>query len=263
MGLVLLLLHYSLSWSGGKDSTASILLAHEHGEPIDSIVFVEVMFDKQQDISGELPQHITFIYEAKRLFESWGYEVYILRAKKDYLDVFNGVIKKPRKHMRNKGKRYGFCASGSCSVKRECKMKPLREFYDSFEEEVYTYVGIAANEQERLASMHGNPRNISLLEKYGVSEAGAKALCQKYGLLSPLYEITNRGGCWFCEHAKLDEHRALKNSMPHVWKQFLSLEHGLSDVAFSKWNARTGQTLQERDWLLQYRQMTIFEYTEA
>ena len=27
-------MHYSLSWSGGKDSTASIILAHEHQEPV-------------------------------------------------------------------------------------------------------------------------------------------------------------------------------------------------------------------------------------
>lgn len=31
---------YIASWSGSKDSTASIILAHENNEPIDSIVFV-------------------------------------------------------------------------------------------------------------------------------------------------------------------------------------------------------------------------------
>ena len=37
---------YIASWSGGKDSTASIILAHEHDEPLDLIIFYEVMFDK-------------------------------------------------------------------------------------------------------------------------------------------------------------------------------------------------------------------------
>ncbi len=37
---------YIASWSGGKDSTASIILAHEHNEPLDLIIFSEVMFDK-------------------------------------------------------------------------------------------------------------------------------------------------------------------------------------------------------------------------
>ena len=41
------------SFSGGKDSTASIILAHEHKEPLDLIIFSEVMFD--ENISGELP----------------------------------------------------------------------------------------------------------------------------------------------------------------------------------------------------------------
>lgn len=47
---------YIASWSGGKDSTASIILAHEHNEPLDLIIFSEVMFD--ENISGELPEHI-------------------------------------------------------------------------------------------------------------------------------------------------------------------------------------------------------------
>ena len=45
---------YICSWSGGKDSTAQIILAHEHNEPLDLIIFSEVMFDK--NISGELPE---------------------------------------------------------------------------------------------------------------------------------------------------------------------------------------------------------------
>ena len=55
-------MHYSVSWSGGKDSTASIILAHLHGDPVDSIVFAEVMFDIVNGISGENPQHIDFIH---------------------------------------------------------------------------------------------------------------------------------------------------------------------------------------------------------
>lgn len=66
--------------SGGKDSTASIVLAHENKELLDIIVFAEVMFDKENNISGENVRHIDFVYnKAKPVFESWGYEVKILR----------------------------------------------------------------------------------------------------------------------------------------------------------------------------------------
>ena len=79
---------YIASWSGGKDSTASIILAHEHKEPLDLIIFSEVMFD--ENISGELPEHIDFIKNrAIPVFKSWGYEVKILRSDKTYMDCFH------------------------------------------------------------------------------------------------------------------------------------------------------------------------------
>lgn len=60
---------YIASCSGGKDSIATIILAHEHKEPLDLIIFSEVMFDDK--ISGELPEHIDFIKnKAFPLFES-------------------------------------------------------------------------------------------------------------------------------------------------------------------------------------------------
>ena len=75
---------YIASWIGGKDSTASIILAHEHHEPLDLIIFSEVMFDK--GISGELPEHIDFIQnKAIPTFESWGYETKILHSDKTYI----------------------------------------------------------------------------------------------------------------------------------------------------------------------------------
>ena len=50
---------YIASWSGRKDNTAQIILAHENNEPLDLIIFSEVMFN--EEISGELPEHIDFI----------------------------------------------------------------------------------------------------------------------------------------------------------------------------------------------------------
>lgn len=64
-------MEYIASFSGGKDSTATVILAHENKEPLDLILFCEVMFDDK--ISGELPEHIDFIKnKAFPLFNSWG-----------------------------------------------------------------------------------------------------------------------------------------------------------------------------------------------
>lgn len=72
------------SCSFGKDSLATILLALEHGEPLDEAVYCEVMFDKR--ISGEVPEHRAFIYEtAIPRLERLGIPVRVLRSDKTWI----------------------------------------------------------------------------------------------------------------------------------------------------------------------------------
>ena len=79
------------SCSFGKDSLATILLALEHGEPLDEAVYCEVMFDKTT--SGEVPEHRAFIYEtALPRLEQLGIPVRVLRSDKTYLDLFAGTV---------------------------------------------------------------------------------------------------------------------------------------------------------------------------
>lgn len=112
---------YFHSWSGGKDSTASVILDHIHGLPPSKIIFSEVMFDNSRGISGELPEHIDFVMNrAKPLFEKWGYRVVIVRAEKDYMSLFNHVIEKSGKQERI-GKKAGFLIGGRCSANRDLK----------------------------------------------------------------------------------------------------------------------------------------------
>lgn len=250
------------SWSGGKDSTASIILAHENKEPLDIIIFVEVMFDIVNNISGENPRHIHFIRNvAIPLFEKWGYKVVVLRSSTDYLELFHRKIERPRKHMDHKGKQFGFPIAGMCGVKRECKMRPINDFYKTLNESYVNYVGICTDEKERLISLHKDSSKVSLLEKYGYTEQMAKEKCQEYGLLSPCYELSDRGGCWFCPYAKLSEHREIRKIYPDVWKKFVSLEDE-GNTAYRKWNVHKNISLHEIDRQLEWesKQLDLFEY---
>ena len=187
-------MQYIASFSGGKDSMASIILAHEHGEPLDLVIFCEVMFD--QEISGELPEHIAFIKEkCIPIFNEWGYETKILHAEKTYMDCFNHVLEKS-KYPERIGKRAGFPMAGKCWANRDLKVKPINDFFKSMDpEQITQYIGIAADEPKRLERLKsGKPRKISLLEKYGYTEKMAFELCEKYGLLSPIYDFAPRGG---------------------------------------------------------------------
>lgn len=98
------------SCSFGKDSLATILLALENNEPLDRAVFAEVMFDHEKGISGEIPEHIEWVYNAAiPKLESMGVKVDVVRAKKDYKSFFfqcrrGGAIQ--RQNLRLPDRRY-------------------------------------------------------------------------------------------------------------------------------------------------------------
>lgn len=142
------------SFSGGKDSAATVILAHEHNEPLDEIVFSEVMYS--ETISGELPEHMDFVRNvAFPLFESWGYKTKVLRAEKNYLDLFHHTIKRS-KHQERIGKKAGFPMAGKCAVNRDCKLKAIRDYMAAKGRTALTqYIGIAADEPKRLARLGG------------------------------------------------------------------------------------------------------------
>lgn len=80
-----------LTCSFGKDSIATALLALQHGEPLDELVYSEVMFSNT--VSGELPEHKRFIYEtAIPYFEKRGIPTRVLRGQKTYLDCFYHIV---------------------------------------------------------------------------------------------------------------------------------------------------------------------------
>lgn len=232
---------YVASFSGGKDSTATIILAHENNIPIDEIIFAEVMFDK--NISGELPEHINFIKQkCIPIFESWGYKTTILHSDKTYMDCFNHIVTRSKTLERN-GKKSGFPMAGRCMINRDCKMRAINKYFKD-NKDVIQYIGIAIDEPRRLAKL--DDKHISLLERYGYTEKMAYDLCEKYDLLSPSYEFSTRGGCWFCPNAKMDEIKHLMNYHPELWKKLIELEHTDNIIGYC-WNTLTKTYITDLD----------------
>lgn len=209
---------YFVSCSFGKDSIATALLALEKGEPVDGIIFCEVMYDHSRNISGEVPEHINWIREvAIPRLEEMGLKTTIVRGPKDYLHYFYGPITRGR----NAGKLHGFPLAGKCIMNRECKVRPINRFFRDLGEDVTCYVGIAFDEPKRLERL--KPGCVSLLAKYQYTEEMAKKLCEKYGLLSPIYQAETRGGCWFCPYTKVSGFCRFRKANPELWREFESL----------------------------------------
>ncbi len=251
---------YIASCSGGKDSIATIILAHENKEPLDIIIFSEVMFD--ENISGELPEHIDFIKNnAFPLFESWGYETKILHSEKTYMDCFMHEVRKSTKPNRN-GKKAGFPMSGKCVINRDCKVKAINDFYSTQNKnEIVQYLGIATDEPKRLARIRNlDFPKISLLDKYGYTEKIAYDFCKEYGLLSPIYDFAPRGGCWFCCNARDNELRHLRKCHPELWQRLLALENEPNLIG-NMWNILTKTTIhsKEEQFFWEEQQISIFD----
>ena len=206
------------SCSFGKDSLATLLLALEHNEPLDEAVYCEVMFNK--DISGEVPEHRDFIYKtAIPALERMWIKIIVLRSKTTYVDLFTGRVTRGPK----KGMVRSFPLCGKCAVQRDCKVRPIQRYQKTLPPVTVQYIGIAKDEQERLLRLEGG-RQVSLLAKYNFTEKDAWEFCRKAGLLSPVYEFTDRGGCWFCPNAKRAELRHLYDHHPDLWARMLELQ---------------------------------------
>lgn len=208
---------YIASCSFGKDSIATILLALEHNEPLDRCVFAEVMFDTERNISGEIPEHIEWIYStAIPKLEAMGVKVDVVRTK-DYMSFFHrrrGERSKPE----HRGKKEGFVIGGKCRLSGQ-KADAIKRYYRELgTTEVVQYIGIAIDEPKRLERLEGTNK-VSLLAKYNYTEEMARDLAEKNGLLSPIYDTESRGGCWFCPNASNRHFMRIYTKFPHLWNE--------------------------------------------
>lgn len=211
---------YVAACSGGKDSVATLLLAASHNEPLDEVVFSEVMFDK--NASGEVPEHRDFIYDRLKPFceNELGVKFTILHGSKTYDDIFHHLITRGP----HEGEKRGFAWAGMCAVNRDCKTNPVIRYNKTMFPNAITYIGIAANEPKRLARLEGSSK-ISLLSKYNMTEADALKLCEAHDMLSPIYGHCRRNGCWFCPNASDTELYHIIVHHPHLFNRLIEWEH--------------------------------------
>lgn len=247
-------MRHIIAWSGGKDSTCTVIKMHELLEEgiLDiprsdiEVVIAEVMYCNKRGISAESRIHLEFVEKARRVFEEeFGFRTVVLISDRDFLSCFNHVMEKAVKHPENIGKRYGFPLNGMCVIQRDCKIRPMERYLEQVRGDYVQYLGICADETNRLKAMHKKPYTRSLLEEYGIIEKMTVDICKKYDLYSPTYEYSSRNGCFFCCNSKLYENAQFKQEQPGVWEEFVNLEKE-ENLAHSRWNVFK-ETLAERD----------------
>lgn len=227
---------YIASFSGGKDSMATILLCFMQKLPLDRVVYCRVLYDNE--LSAEFPEHEQFLEKhAFPYIRAMGYKLDIVVPEKTYLDIFFET--RQRGKYAGLGLSNGFPMAGRCYVQERCKLRSLRKYFKQHPDCVQ-YVGFTADETERLARLGNNQR--SLLAEHNITQFEAKMLCHQHNMLSPIYNWTSRNGCWFCPSMGKSQLHRLFFSYPELADKLCDLEDN-QNLCGKMWNGLRKQSI--------------------
>ena len=205
--------------SFGKDSMAMLYIMKKYNLPIDMIVYVRIMFDK--DTPAEIPEHEKWIeeYAIPKIKKDFGLDVIVLESDKNYVDLFNTEITRGSR----KGQNRGFPLLFGSWCHRDLKIAPAKKFLKQFGKYYVQYLGIACDEQSRIGWEISQGNKLPLVD-YNITEEEARQICIENNVLSPAYEKFNRLGCWFCHKQGNMALTKVINSYPNLWKKICALD---------------------------------------
>ena len=211
---------HAVSFSGGKDSTAMLLLMIERGMPIDMVLAA--------DTGMEFPEMYRHWDQVEQyLYHKRGLKLTILRQPKGFEWLMFDQPKERQSSIDLRNKLgvplYG---NGWPSMKvRWCTGQLKTHLIDKEvsrlkkEYQILHYVGIAADEPERIKG-----EQYPLVE-WGITEAQALQICYDRGFdWGGLYEIYHRCSCWCCPLQRIDELRKLRRHHSQLWKKLLEMD---------------------------------------
>lgn len=195
-----------VSFSGGKDSTAMLLMMIEKGMQIDKIVCV--------DTTKEFP----YMYEHIKKVQEYIKPLEMDIVKIDF-DYWFG------EHIKTKGNRTGEVGYGWADFRnRWCtslKREAINKFVNRGDVE---YLGYSADEKKRIKQFKGRNIIYPLIE-WGVTGQKALEYCYLKGFnWEGLYEKFSRVSCWCCTLQRIGEFRILYNDFPELWKELKEMD---------------------------------------
>lgn len=227
-----------VSLSGGKDSTAMLLMMLERGEQIDEIITCDTgmefpeMYQHLEKLEKEIGRSFT------RLKAPYGFE-HLMFDYERKRGKFQGKCGYgwPRPHAR-------WCTS---KLKTDVINRYFREL--SQQKTVIQCVGIALDEAWR-----AKDKRYPLIE-YGITERQALDYCYSRGYdWGGLYEVFSRVSCWCCPLQPIKELRKLRKHFPGLWEQLRKMDD-------RSWNTfridYDTQQLEDR-FALEDRQLRLF-----
>lgn len=219
-----------IAFSGGKDSTALLLMMLERGENVHSVMFF--------DTGWEFPQMYDHIAKVE---EYTGIEIVRLKPEKsfDYW-MFDAPIKKQKGPDKGKIHRIGNDWPNPHRWCTRIKIRTQIAYAKTIEDSVEC-IGFAADEEHRTESKEFKRRSVRFpLVEWGISEEEALAYCRERGFhWDGLYNIFFRVSCYLCPHKRVEEIRNVRKHFPDLWEKMLDMDrrqkHWFKDEKSLRW----------------------------
>lgn len=226
-----------VSLSGGKDSTAMLLMLLERGEPVADVVFFDTgwefpaMYEHLEKLEAFTGLKITRLHarlpvgvEADKSPFDWLLsDVPIARRGSGEIHMIGHKWPNAKIRWCTGHKRDALNAYHLALTHRQNVTSPLCQC-----------IGFAADERHRLKS--SAKRNSAYcvqrypLMEWGVTEADALNYCYKRGFTwSGLYHFFNRVSCFCCPLQRMDDLRTLRRHFPDLWQRMLVMESWLPE----------------------------------
>ena len=229
-----------VQFSGGKDSTAMLLMLLDKGVRVDEIIFC--------DTGKEFPQMYEHIAKVEKYI---GREVTKLKAEHsfDYY-MFDHVKTKGK----NKGKHgYGWSNMLCRWCTKNLKQTPQQRYMQG--REYISYIGIAYDEPKRHEGIANNVKHP--LYDWHITEKMALEYCYERGFdWGGLYEHFDRVSCWCCPLKNNKELMQLYVHYPDLWQELRDMDNR----AYNKFKGK-GVYFYEQKIIqkLRNKQMTLFK----
>lgn len=209
-----------VSLSGGKDSTAMLILMVEKGMQIDAVIHT--------DTGMEFPEMYAHLEKVDGyLYRERGIHITTLRHLEGFeWMMFEEPKKRPaavQKRMQEGIPLYGNGWPGIrvrwCTGQMKTHLIQKEANRLKVGKKVLHYVGIAADEAWRCKN-----EEYPLVE-WGIKEADALKICYDRGFdFGGLYEIYQRASCWCCPFQRIGELRMLRHHHPQLWKRLMEMD---------------------------------------
>ena len=211
---------HAVSLSGGKDSTAMLLLMIERNMPIDMVLYADTGMEFPE-MYGHIAKLDAYLYEQR------GIHITVLRHPRGFEYLMFDEPKQKPSSIANRMKlgvplygngwpgirvRWGTGALKTKLIDKE--VKRLKGELNALH-----YIGIAADEAWRCKG-----EQYPLVD-WGITEAQALQICYDRGYdFGGLYEIYHRASCWCCPFQRIDELRKLRKHHPELWDKLRELD---------------------------------------